>query len=64
MPTIENYGSVSNVLVEVDGVERTLKEWAKLYRLPYATVRMRYKRGERNVRLLFFRRGDPCEDMS
>jgi hypothetical protein len=55
MPTIENYGSISNAVVEVDGVSRTLKEWAQYHQIPYKTVAMRYKRGHRDPKLLFFK---------
>jgi hypothetical protein len=55
MPTIENYGTVSNVIVEVDGVIRTLKEWAEYHQIPYKTVAMRYKRGHKDPSKLFFK---------
>jgi hypothetical protein len=55
MPTIENYGTVSNILIEQDGAVRTLKEWAEYYQIPYKTVAMRYKRGHTDPNKLFFK---------
>jgi hypothetical protein len=55
MPTIENYGTLAQTLIEHHGVIRTLKEWAEYYQLPYKTVAMRYKRGHTDPAKLFFK---------
>lgn len=55
MPTIENYGTIAQTLIEHDGVTRTLKEWAEYYQVPYKTVAMRYKRGHKDPAKLFFK---------
>lgn len=54
MPTIENYGSISRQPIDINGVTRTLAEWAIYYRLPYKTVAMRWKRGHRDPTKLFY----------
>jgi len=57
MPTIENYASISKQPIVIDGVSRTLREWSDFYQLPYKTVAMRYKRGYREPKKLFFKAG-------
>jgi len=54
MPTIENYGTISRQPIEIKGTTRTLAEWAIYYCLPYKTVAMRWKRGQRDPARLFF----------
>ena len=51
---IEIHGTIAHQNISVDGVTRTLKEWSVFYGIPYATVRMRWKRGHRDPHLLFF----------
>lgn len=49
MPVI----NTARELVTFDGAARTLREWCNILHLNYATVRMRYNRGERDeVKLL------------
>ena len=55
MPTLENYGSIANVMVTMDGETAPLKAWCAVLGLPYKTVAMRYKRGIREPERLFFR---------
>lgn len=55
MPTLENYGSISRQPIDINGVTRTLAEWAICYQLPYKTVAMRWKRGHRDPAKLFFK---------
>ena len=57
MPTIENYGTISQQPIVVDGVTRTLRDWADFHQLPYKTVAMRWKRGHREPKKLFFKAG-------
>lgn len=47
------HGQIADVEVTHDGVTRTLKGWAATLRIPYVTVRMRYKRGKRTFSELF-----------
>lgn len=55
MPTIENYGIIASHPVTVDGVTRPLREWADIYGLPYKTVSMRWTRGYRDPKKLFYK---------
>jgi hypothetical protein len=39
--------SKCNIIVSHDGYTMNLKEWADFLKVPYDTLRMRYKRGKR-----------------
>ena len=54
MPTIESYGSIARQVLEIHGTKRTLSEWSRYYEVPYKTVAMRWKRGHRDPKKLFF----------
>ena len=55
MATIETYGTLAHTNITIGDTTRTLKEWAKHHDIPYATVRMRWSRGHRDPKRLFFR---------
>lgn len=48
-----NYGDISNATVTHNGVTLPLREWAKHFKIPYPTLRMRYTRGKRDPVDLF-----------
>lgn len=43
---------LASVMLDNHGIRRTMREWCQLLSLNYATVRMRYIRGERDVDIL------------
>lgn len=47
------YRDIADVEIEHEGVTRTLQDWASVLRVPYPTVRMRYRRGKRTFNELF-----------
>jgi len=48
-----SYGDLSGLVLEHNGTAMTMKQWAEHLGVPYATVRVRYKRGKRNFSDLF-----------
>ncbi len=55
MPTAKNYGLIANQPFDIDGTTRPLRDWSHFYGVPFATVRMRWQRGERDPAILFFK---------
>jgi restriction endonuclease Mrr len=47
------HGDIANAEITHDGVTRTLRDWADMMHIPYATARMRYRRGKRTFSDLF-----------
>ena len=47
------FRDIADVEIEHEGVTRTLQDWAFVLRVPYPTVRMRYRRGKRTFNELF-----------
>jgi len=43
--------------VEIEGVTKTLDEWAKCYGIKESVMKLRYHRGDRGVRLIRNARG-------
>ena len=52
-----HHGDIANVLFNRDGVTRSLSQWATVLGIPYAVVRMRYKRGKRTFEELLGPKG-------
>lgn len=53
MKKVYGHSDISSVMIERNGVTRSLREWAGVMGVPYPTVRMRYTRGKRNFAELF-----------
>lgn len=51
--TRKKWGSFSKTLISHGGETKPLHEWAEIFGIPYATVRMRYTRGKRDFHELF-----------
>lgn len=47
------HSEISSAIIEHEGVSMTLRDWCSRLRVPYVTVRMRYKRGKRDFSSLF-----------
>ena len=54
MPTIQNYGTISNIPITKDGETRTLTDWCQKLGLAYRTAYMRWTRGIRDPDELLF----------
>jgi len=52
---MREYGfrDIADVEIEHEGVTRTVQGWSSVLRVPYPTVRMRYRRGKRSFNELF-----------
>ena len=45
--------NIRDITLAHNGHSRTIREWAEIFNVEYAVVRMRYSRGERNFNKLF-----------
>lgn len=50
---MKGYGDISHTRITYDGATHTLRDWAKVLGIPYATLRMRYSRGHHAPEVLF-----------
>jgi hypothetical protein len=57
MPKKFHNGEIAKVIFHKDGESHTLSQWATKFGIPYAVVRMRYKRGKRTFEELLGPKG-------